>query len=982
MEIRGARQHNLKGIDLRIPRDKLVVITGISGSGKSSLAFDTLYAEGQRRYIESLSAYARQFLGQLDKPDVDFISGLSPAISIDQKGVSHNPRSTVGTVTEVYDHLRLLYARIGRPHCPNCGRPISQQTVQQIVDSVLAMGAGERVMVLAPVIEGRKGEHHGVLDEIREMGFVRVRIDAEVRDLSEPIDLGRYQNHTIEVVVDRVVIPDSEAGEDARADITRLTDSVETALRLADGQVVILDTEGNVIRYSERFACPVCGISVGELAPRNFSFNSPHGACRACTGLGYRQEVDPEAIVPNRNLTLREGAIKPWFRGTSGEPYYLALLEGAASRYGFSLDVPVKDLDQKTLDLLLHGSRGERISVRTPRFGHHQQGRYREYQMAFEGVIPSLERRHRDTESDSLREDIEQYMWNRPCPECDGLRLRPEYLAVTLVGRPISEVTSLTVAEADEFFRAVAEGRPTHIRGKGRVAHAEEWERERDWVLSERDAMISRQVLKEIQARLGFLVNVGLDYLTLDRAAMTLSGGEGQRIRLATQIGSGLVGVLYILDEPSVGLHQRDNGRLLDTLKRLRDIGNTVIVVEHDEETIRAADFVIDIGPGAGERGGEIVSAGSVDDLIAEPRSLTGKFLSGEMTIPVPERRRTGNGNLVRVIGAAQNNLKHIDVDIPLGRFVCVTGVSGSGKSTLVNEIVFKAFAQALYRSKDRPGLHERIEGTEHLDKVVDIDQAPIGRTPRSNPATYTGAFTPIRELFAAVPESRVRGYTPGRFSFNVKGGRCEACQGGGIIQIEMNFLPDVYVPCEVCKGKRYNREALEILYRGVNISEVLEMTVADACEVFANVPAVRNKLHTLNEVGLGYIRLGQAATTLSGGEAQRVKLATELSKRATGKTLYILDEPTVGLHFADVHRLLEVLDRLVDGGNTVIVIEHNLDVIKTADWIIDLGPEGGRRGGEILVEGTPEAVAASPQSYTGQYLRRVLARAQEPVVA
>ncbi|MSQ23841.1 MAG: excinuclease ABC subunit UvrA [Chloroflexi bacterium] len=983
IEIRGARQHNLKSIDLKIPRDQLVVITGISGSGKSSLAFDTLYAEGQRRYIESLSAYARQFLGQLDKPDVDFISGLSPAISIDQKGVSHNPRSTVGTVTEIYDYLRLLYARIGRPHCPNCGRPITQQTVQQIVDNLLAMGPGERIMLLAPVVEGRKGEHLGVLDEIRSKGFVRVRIDREVRDLSEAIELGRYQNHTIEVVVDRVVLPAPSDSEDSHADISRLTDSVETALRLAEGEIVVLAGDGEETRYSERFACSACGLSFAELAPRNFSFNSPHGACRACTGLGFRQEVDAEAVIPNRNLSLREGAIKPWFRGTAGEPYYLALLEGAATHYGFSLDVPVKDLDATAVDLVLHGSGKERISVRTPHYGRAHHGhRDRDYQMVFEGVIPSLERRHRDTESEGMREDIERYMWNRPCPECDGLRLRPETLAVTIAGRPISELTSLTVGDAAELFDALGENRPSAVRGHGRVPHAEAWEPERSWTLSERDQMIARQVLKEIRARLGFLVDVGLDYLTLDRAAMTLSGGEGQRIRLATQIGSGLVGVLYILDEPSVGLHQRDNGRLLDTLKRLRNLGNSVLVVEHDEDTIRQADFVVDIGPGAGELGGEVVATGSVADLIAAPRSLTGKFLSGEMMVPVPAVRRPGNGKVVRVLGAAQNNLKEVDVEIPLGKFVCITGVSGSGKSTLVNDIIYKAFAQALYRSKDRPGLHDRIEGTEHLDKVVDIDQAPIGRTPRSNPATYTGAFTPIRELFAAVPESRVRGYLPGRFSFNVKGGRCEACQGEGIIQIEMNFLPDVYVPCETCKGKRYNREALEIRYRGVNIAEVLEMTVAEGCEVFGNVPTVRNKLTTLNDVGLGYVRLGQAATTLSGGEAQRVKLATELSKRATGKTLYILDEPTVGLHFADVSKLLDVLNRLVEGGNTVLVIEHNLDVIKTADWIIDLGPEGGRRGGELLAVGTPEDVAACPESYTGRYLRDVLARGRVAVGA
>ncbi|MBM2811865.1 MAG: excinuclease subunit [Chloroflexi bacterium] len=986
IEVRGARQHNLKNVDVSIPRDRLVVITGLSGSGKSSLAFDTLYAEGQRRYVESLSAYARQFLGQMDKPDVDLITGLSPAISIDQKGVSNNPRSTVGTVTEIYDHLRLLFARIGHPHCPNCGRAITRQTVQQIVDNVMTFDEGARLMVLAPVIVGKKGEHLGVLDEIRGQGFARVRIDGEVRDLSETIELGRYQAHTIEVVVDRVVLPGADDDRESRhADLSRLTDSVETALRLGEGELTVAsiggagggEGDGEETRYSERFACVQCGISLGELNPRNFSFNTPHGACPTCTGLGYRREIDGDALMPNKDLTLREGAIKPWFRGTVGEPYYLALLEGAAKRYDFSLDVPVRDLDEKSLGLILYGSRGERIAVRTPRWkghwGHHGQQRDREYQMTFEGVIPSLERRYRDSDSDAMHEEIERYMWNRPCADCDGLRLKPESLAVTIVGRTISEITSFSVLQAVDFVQALEDCRQTSVSGKRGVPNEEMWEEERSLVLVEREQMIARQVLKEIKARLGFLNNVGLDYLTIDRNAMTLSGGEGQRIRLATQIGSGLVGVLYILDEPSIGLHQRDNKRLLTTLKQLRDLGNSVLVVEHDEETIRDADYLIDIGPGAGELGGEIVATGGVDDLMAEGRSITGKYLSGELRVPVPKTRREGNGKVLRIVGAAENNLKHIDVEIPLGRFVAVTGVSGSGKSTLVNEIVHKAFSQALYRARERPGRHERIEGIEHVDKVVNIDQSPIGRTPRSNAATYTAAFTPIRELFAAVPDARVRGYGPGRFSFNVKGGRCETCKGEGILQIEMNFLPDVYVPCEACGGKRYNREALEIRYRGVSIADVLDMTVAEACEVFTNVPNVRNKLVTLNDVGLGYIRLGQPATTLSGGEAQRVKLATELSKRATGKTLYILDEPTTGLHFADVRRLLEVLSRLVDSGNTVVVIEHNLDVIKTADWLIDLGPEGGDRGGQVLAIGTPEEVAASPRSYTGQYLAGVL---------
>jgi excinuclease ABC subunit A len=911
----------------------------------------------------------------MEKPDVDFISGLSPAISIDQKGVSHNPRSTVGTVTEIYDYLRLLYARIGRRHCPNCGRVITQQTAQQIVDTILGFGPGARLMILAPVITGKKGEHQGVLDEVRSQGFARVRIDGDIRDLSDDIDLGRYQLHTIEVVVDRIALPQEDDDEESRrADIARLTDSVEAALRLGEGELTVVTAEGEETPFSERFACTVCGISLTELAPRNFSFNSPHGACAACTGLGYRQEIDPELVIPNPNLTLREGAIKPWFRGTSGEPYYLALLEGAGRRYDFSLDVPVKDLDPSTMELLLYGSKGERIGVRAPRWGHHHHHRReREYQMAFEGVVPSLERRFKETESDSLKEEIERYMWNRPCPECDGLRLKPESLAVTIAGCTIADVTALSVRHAVEYFTALDEGRVVDLPVPTRGPHAEVWADERQLTLNEREHMIARQVLKEIRARLGFLNDVGLDYLTLDRAAMTLSGGEGQRIRLATQIGSGLVGVLYILDEPSIGLHQRDNGRLLTTLKRLRDLGNSVLVVEHDEETIREADFLVDVGPGAGEHGGEIVAIGSVQDLIAEPRSMTGKFLSGEERVPVPEVRRPGNGKMLHVFGAAENNLKGLDVEIPLGRFVSVTGVSGSGKSTLVNEVVHKALSQSIYRSKERPGRHDRIEGADQLDKVVNIDQAPIGRTPRSNPATYTGAFTPIRELFASVPDARVRGYQPGRFSFNVKGGRCESCRGEGIIQIEMNFLPDVYVPCEVCKGRRYNREALEIRYRGVSIADVLDMTVAEACELFTNVPAVRNKLQTLNDVGLGYVRLGQPATTLSGGEAQRVKLATELSKRATGKTLYILDEPTTGLHFADVSRLLDVLNRLVDAGNTVLVIEHNLDVIKTADWIIDLGPEGGDRGGYLIAEGTPEMIVEVEGSYTGRYLRPVL---------
>ncbi|MBV9282940.1 MAG: excinuclease ABC subunit UvrA [Chloroflexi bacterium] len=949
--IRGAREHNLKNIDLVIPRGKLVVFSGISGSGKSSLAFDTIFAEGQRRYVESLSAYARQFLGQMDKPDVDHIDGLSPAISIDQKSASHNPRSTVGTVTEIYDYLRLLYARVGHPHCPNCGREIARQTVEQIVDEVMAMPAGRRIMILGPVVRGRKGEYRHVFDDARQAGYVRVRVDGEVRDLSEDISLDKKRKHDIEVVVDRLVLPDREAdAETLHADRSRLADSLETALKLGEGMVVVQEIGGESRLFSEHFACVYCGISIPEIEPRTFSFNSPHGACPQCTGLGTRMELDPELIIPNPHLSLAEGAVQPWARSGTSSPYYYSLLAGVATRYGFSTQTPVERLSPDDLDKILNGSGEDVITVR-------RDGRSA-MQVHFEGVIPNLMRRYGETDSDFIRSEIEQYMSSNPCPACQGARLKPESLAVTVGGRSIVDVTRMSITETSRFFAALG----------GEAA-----QREGEIPLTDRERMIARQITKEIRARLQFLLDVGLSYLTLDRGASTLAGGEAQRIRLATQIGSGLMGVLYILDEPSIGLHQRDNARLIRTLIHLRDLGNTLIVVEHDEDTMRTADHIVDIGPGAGEHGGWIVAEGTLEDIMRSPESLTGQFLSGKRRIRVPARRRPGSGNHLVVRGARENNLKDLDVAFPLGTFTCVTGVSGSGKSTLVNETLYKAVAQRLHRRRERSGMHATVEGLEHLDKVIDIDQSPIGRTPRSNPATYTGTFTPIRELFAQVPEAKVRGYRAGRFSFNVKGGRCEACRGEGIIQIEMHFLPDVYVPCEVCKGKRYNREALEIRYKGKNISDVLEMTVEEGLEFFEPVPSIANKLRTLRDVGLGYIKLGQPATTLSGGEAQRIKLATELSKRATGKTLYILDEPTTGLHFADVEKLLLVLNRLVDHGNTVVVIEHNLDVIKTADWIVDLGPEGGDAGGTVVAEGTPEQIAACERSYTGQFLGHAL---------
>ncbi len=936
--IRGAREHNLKNVSLELPRDSLIVFTGISGSGKSSLAFDTIYAEGQRRYVESLSSYARQFLGQMDKPEVDFIEGLSPAISIDQKSASRNPRSTVGTITEIYDYLRLLFARIGRPHCHNCGMPIARQTPEQIVDQVLQMPEGTRFQVLAPIVRTRKGEFTQLFEDLARRGFARARVDGEVKDLSDKIRLDRYFQHDIDVIVDRLVIKEGMA--------SRLTDSIETALKLAEGTAAIelVDDKAEDIYFSQNFACLNCGISFDELAPRNFSFNSPYGACERCDGLGTHLEVDPELVVPDPDLSIEEGAIAPW--GSRTTQYFDRLLESAAKAFKFRTDVPFRKLSQKAQDIILFGTEDTEIHIRY----RNRFNRIRSYWTTFEGVISWLERRREDTDSDYARERYEQYFREVPCPECKGARLRPESLAVKLGGKSIFDVCELCIGDVDAFLRELE--------------------------LNDRETHIAERVLKEIHARLGFLLDVGLDYLTLHRGSATLAGGEAQRIRLATQIGSGLVGVLYILDEPSIGLHQRDNQRLIDTLVRLRDLGNTLIVVEHDEETIRVADHVVDIGPGAGEKGGEIVHSGSLDGLLDNPASMTGDYLSGRKKIDTPtERRPLDKGELV-VRGARQNNLKNIDVSIPLGCFVAVTGVSGSGKSTLVNDVLYRAVHQKLIRTaRTVAGKHKRIEGLDQIDKVIDIDQSPIGRTPRSNAATYTGVFDHVRKLFAKTPDAKRRGYQPGRFSFNVRGGRCEACAGEGTIKIEMHFLPDVYVPCEVCKGKRYNRETLEVRFKGRNISEVLEMSVTEACEVFAAIPPIARHMTTLRDVGLGYIKLGQPAPTLSGGEAQRVKLATELSKRSTGQTLYILDEPTTGLHFDDVQKLLGVLHRLVDQGNTVVVIEHNLDVIKTADYLIDLGPEGGAGGGEVVAAGTPEEVGAVAASYTGRYLKKMLGR-------
>jgi excinuclease ABC subunit A len=962
--IRGAREHNLKGVDLVIPRDRLVVFTGLSGSGKSSLAFDTIYAEGQRRYVESLSSYARQFLGQMEKPDVDVIEGLSPAISIDQKGTSKNPRSTVGTVTEVYDYLRLLFARVGQPHCPLCGRPIAKQTVDQMADQVEKMPEGTKLMLLGPVVRGRKGEYLSLLDDFRKSGFVRVRVDGQIYTLDETIPLEKNKKHDIEVVVDRLVL-----GADQR---TRLVDSLETALRLGHGSVLLVPTDGGrggesgegplgaprrdgvapadlkggpppfeERLMSQDFSCAYDGTSVPEPEPRNFSFNTPHGACPTCTGLGTRLVADADLVAPDPSLSLAQGAIAPWSKSNF---FYPELLEAVSDHLKIDMNKPWGKLSEEQRRLLLEGTGSKKI-----RFTYTNQYRHKRwYEASFEGILANLSRRHNETESEFVREELEKYMSDKPCPTCHGKRLKPESLAVTVAGQDIADICELSVVAAIEFFENLE--------------------------LNEREQLIARGILKEIKERLQFLIDVGLEYLTVNRAANSLSGGESQRIRLATQIGSKLMGVLYILDEPSIGLHQRDNRKLISTLIKLRDLGNTLIVVEHDEDTIRTADYMVDIGPGAGEHGGEIIAAGTVEEVLAHPTSLTARYLRGDLSVPVPKRRRPGSGKALTIRGARENNLKDLDVEIPLGQFVCVTGVSGSGKSSLITDILSRRLGQFFFRAKEKPGAHRTIEGLQHIDKVIDIDQSPIGRTPRSNPATYTGLWTPLRELFASLPEAKMRGYKAGRFSFNVPNqGRCEACKGDGIIQIEMHFLPDVFVPCEVCHGTRYNREVQEIKFRGHSISDVLDQTVDEAVETFENVPRIRIKLRTLQDVGLGYIKLGQPSTQLSGGEAQRVKLSTELSRRDTGKTFYILDEPTTGLHYADVERLLHVLHRLVDQGNTVVVIEHNLEVLKTADWMIDLGPEGGDKGGYLVATGTPEQLSLNPASYTGQYLRPIL---------
>ena len=934
--VKGARANNLKNVDVSIPRDRLVVLTGVSGSGKSSLAFDTIYAEGQRRYVESLSSYARMFLGQMEKPDVDSIDGLSPAISIDQKTTSKNPRSTVGTVTEIYDYLRLLWARVGTPHCPVCGKEIRQQTIDQIIDQVMRLPEATRIQILAPVIRGKKGEHLKIFEDARKSGYVRVRADGSLYDLSEEIKLDKNKKHNIEIVVDRLVI---------RADITqRLTDSVEIASGLAGGLVVVnVAGEDRDILFSQNYACEDCGISIEELTPRMFSFNNPFGACPTCTGLGVQLKVDPELIIPNRDLSILDGAItSSGWNNIKGDSISRMYFEALAKRYKFKLTTPVRDLSDEVLDVILYGTKGEKLKLTYDRANG--QGTLMQ---AFEGICNNLERRYRETQSDSVRRELEECMSEKPCPDCRGKRLRRESLAVTVGGLDIDAYCRLSVNAALDFMERLE--------------------------LSPQKMLIAAQIVKEIKSRLGFLQSVGLEYLTLSRSAGTLSGGESQRIRLATQIGSSLMGVLYILDEPSIGLHQRDNDKLLATLKHLRDLGNTLLVVEHDEDTMRAADHIVDVGPGAGVHGGRIVAQGTAEEIMENPNSITGAYLSGVRKIPVPSERRKGNGQFLTVRGAAENNLKDVDVSIPLGTFTCVTGVSGSGKSSLVNEVLYKKLAADLNRAKTRPGKHQAIEGEEYLDKVIDIDQSPIGRTPRSNPATYTGLFNDIRELFASTPDARARGYGPGRFSFNTRGGRCEACSGDGLIKIEMHFLPDIYVPCEVCKGKRYNRETLEVRYKGKNIYEVLEMTVDEALPFFENLPKIYNRLLTLSEVGLSYVKLGQPSTELSGGEAQRVKLATELAKRSTGRTIYILDEPTTGLHSYDVHKLLEVLQKLVDLGNTVVVIEHNLDVVKTADYLIDLGPEGGDGGGTVVCTGTPEEVARCEASYTGRYLKRIL---------
>ena len=933
IRIRGARQHNLKNINLDIPRDKMVVITGLSGSGKSSLAFDTIYAEGQRRYMESLSSYARQFLGQMDKPDVDYIEGLSPAISIDQKTPSRNPRSTVGTVTEIYDYLRLLFARVGHPHCPRCGKPVNQQSLDQMLDQLLALPERTKLLIMAQAVRGKKGEHKKLLEHIRKEGYTRLRIDGEIRDAGEEIQLEKNKKHTIEVVIDRLII---------RPEIRpRMAESMEVALKMGQGVAYVQIVDGEQLMFSQNFACEDCGISLPEITPRMFSFNSPFGACPVCSGLGSQMEMDLELVLPDKAKSLAEGAIAPMSTNVKG--YYMRQMDALVQKYGCTLDTPWQEMPAKLQQKLLYGT-GEEILE----FGYENMfGQYKIHRIPFEGVMNILNRRYRESESDTMREEYENYMSVNLCPECHGARLKPEVLAVTIGGKNIQQVTDMPVAQCQEFFQQVE--------------------------FSDRERTIGQQVLKEINARLGFLAKVGLEYLTLSRAAGTLSGGEAQRIRLATQIGSGLVGVLYILDEPSIGLHQRDNNKLLEALKNLRNMGNTLLVVEHDEDTMRVADHIVDIGPGAGSQGGYVVAQGTAEEIMAVPESVTGQYLSHKKFIPVPEKRRQGNGNFLEILGAEENNLKNVHLKLPLGVFTVITGVSGSGKSTLINEILYKAVASKLYRIKGRPGKFKKLLGMENVDKVIDIDQSPIGRTPRSNPATYTGVFDLIRTLFSQCSEAKMRGYKPGRFSFNIKGGRCETCKGDGIIKIEMHFLSDVYVPCEVCGGARYNQETLEVKYKGKSIADVLDMTIEEAVEFFKNVPRIANKLQVLQDVGLGYVKLGQSATTLSGGEAQRVKLATELSRRSTGRTLYILDEPTTGLHTADIHKLLEILQRLVDGGDSVVVIEHNLDVIKSADYIVDLGPEGGDKGGTIVAQGTPEEIVKVKASYTGKFLKPML---------
>lgn len=952
LRVIGAREHNLKNITVEIPRDKLVVLTGLSGSGKSSLAFDTIFAEGQRRYVESLSSYARQFLGQMNKPDVDAIEGLSPAVSIDQKGTTHNPRSTVGTVTEIYDYLRLLFARVGIPHCPICGRQVQKQSAEEIVNTILALPEGSRLLILSPVVRERKGTYQAVFEDISKSGFARARVDGNVFSLDEEIKLDRYKKHTIEAVVDRVVVSHPENEADEKAQRSRLTDSVETALRYGDGYVTVQNLSSDPpedIQFSENLACPEHGSILIEIEPRTFSFNTPHGACPTCQGLGTMQEIDPDLLIPDKSISLRDGAIAAleWSGPREEGGYYWQMLESLAKSAHIDLDQPVSKLTKAQLNLVLYGTQGKEIPVEYTRHNGHESVFY----TPFEGVINNLQRRYRETQSEYIRMRIAEFMGEKPCPECGGKRLRKEALAVTVDGFNIIDVTEWPVNKTLTWINRLASST--------------------DSPLTTREKAIAERIFKEITSRLGFLVDVGLDYLTLQRSASTLSGGEAQRIRLATQVGSRLMGVLYVLDEPSIGLHPRDTRRLLKTLEGLRDLGNTVLVVEHDDETIRSADWVVDLGPGAGEHGGQVIAQGTPEQIQQVPESLTGAYLSGRLVVPVPEQRRPGNGKYLRIIGAAANNLKNLTVDIPLGKFVCITGVSGSGKSTLLVDVLYNALARQLMGAHTQAGAYQRIEGTENLDKIINIDQSPIGRTPRSNPATYTGAFDDIRDLFASMPEAKMRGYTKGRFSFNVKGGRCEACQGQGELRIEMQFLPDVYVPCEVCHGKRYNHETLQVRFKDLNIAGVLDLTVDQALELFSAFPRITRRLETLQAVGLGYIRLGQSAPTLSGGEAQRVKLAKELSRRATGSTLYVLDEPSVGLHAADVHRLIEVLQSLVDAGNTVVVIEHNLDIIKVADWIIDLGPEGGEKGGELVAEGTPEQLCGSPDSYTGQYLQK-----------